>query len=339
MVFIGLISYPLYLWHWPLLSFDNVIDPGPVSAPRRMFLLILAAFLAWLTYRFVERPIRSNPALVPVAWRLAALVAVIGTVGFVNFHGSIPPRSARYGLDKIIQAANPRSPFRGRASRISIRLRRRCGGRAQARRRCFSSATASSSNTTPRRLAAAHESEHLRERRVREQRRLSADSERAGGSSPLLPRSGRPSPGVREGPERQYRRDRRKLDGLFRGNRPALFLLLCRRRQQGSAAARIARLSARDGGAAAMVARLIGEGKEVYLHPAESPRRRARSSQHDRQAMGCLELSGQHSGDHPGRRDPIDASRRAAIAGHSRRNRCTRSSTRSTICAGSIAPS
>lgn len=113
MVFIGVISYPLYLWHWPLLSFDNVIDPGPISAPRRVFLLLVAALLAWLTYRLVERPIRSNPALIPVAWRLAALVAVIGTIGFVNFKGSLPPRSARYGLEKIIQAANSPLPFPG----------------------------------------------------------------------------------------------------------------------------------------------------------------------------------------------------------------------------------
>jgi hypothetical protein len=59
MIFIGLISYPLYLWHWPLLSFS--ILTGRTGHPIELFkaLMILLAFvLAYLTYRFVESPIR-----------------------------------------------------------------------------------------------------------------------------------------------------------------------------------------------------------------------------------------------------------------------------------------
>ena len=106
MVFIGLISYPLYLWHWPLLSFDNIVAPDVTRPAVRLVLLAIAGVLAWLTYEFVERPIRSNPSLLPVAMPLAAAVAAIGMIGFLSFRDSIPPRSARYGLEKIIEAAN-----------------------------------------------------------------------------------------------------------------------------------------------------------------------------------------------------------------------------------------
>lgn len=60
-VFIGLISYPLYLWHWPLLSFAQILE-GAVPPPSiRLALLALSIVLAWATYRIIERPIRFGP--------------------------------------------------------------------------------------------------------------------------------------------------------------------------------------------------------------------------------------------------------------------------------------
>ncbi|MEO8642213.1 acyltransferase family protein [Pseudomonas sp.] len=65
-VWIGLISYPLYLWHWPLLTFTRIIE-SEVPSPQTRIVVVLASFgLAWLTYRFVEKPFRakSNPRAV-----------------------------------------------------------------------------------------------------------------------------------------------------------------------------------------------------------------------------------------------------------------------------------
>lgn len=64
-VFIGKISYPFYLWHWPLLSFAWIIN-GHLDASTRMLrlALVLAAFvLASLTYWLVERPVRLKRCL------------------------------------------------------------------------------------------------------------------------------------------------------------------------------------------------------------------------------------------------------------------------------------
>ena len=54
----GLISYPLYLWHWPLLTMLHLRNPQGSSAGERSLAIVASLFLAWLTYRFLERPIR-----------------------------------------------------------------------------------------------------------------------------------------------------------------------------------------------------------------------------------------------------------------------------------------
>ena len=58
MVWIGLISYPLYLWHWPLLSFAHIRN-GAQPSDHEQWKWVAASFvLAWLTYKMIERPIR-----------------------------------------------------------------------------------------------------------------------------------------------------------------------------------------------------------------------------------------------------------------------------------------
>lgn len=57
-VWIGLISYPLYLWHWPLLSFAHIEAGGLPRWEHQTGWILLAVALAWLTYQLVEKPIR-----------------------------------------------------------------------------------------------------------------------------------------------------------------------------------------------------------------------------------------------------------------------------------------
>lgn len=62
LVGIGLISYPLYLWHWPLLSFCRILQ-GELLPPQewlfiRIVCIILAFILAVLSYCYIEKPIR-----------------------------------------------------------------------------------------------------------------------------------------------------------------------------------------------------------------------------------------------------------------------------------------
>jgi peptidoglycan/LPS O-acetylase OafA/YrhL len=58
--FIGLISYSLYLWHWPLFVLFNVAGLNPTNH-QRYFLVALCIVVATLSWRFIERPFRNPP--------------------------------------------------------------------------------------------------------------------------------------------------------------------------------------------------------------------------------------------------------------------------------------
>lgn len=106
MVFVGLISYPLYLWHWPLLSFQRIVSGENLPVAQLLITLAVAFILAWLTYRIVERPIRASRKRLLPAVGLVAGVALTGAAGYLSFTQVVQPRSASYGLEKIITASS-----------------------------------------------------------------------------------------------------------------------------------------------------------------------------------------------------------------------------------------
>lgn len=84
LVFIGLISYPLYLWHWVILAFIHLrTHDGSAFAPAylRLAAVALSVLLAWSTYVLVEQPVRfrPHPFISPVA-----LLVLMGLTGLVS---------------------------------------------------------------------------------------------------------------------------------------------------------------------------------------------------------------------------------------------------------------
>ncbi|MCI5116515.1 MAG: acyltransferase [Candidatus Electrothrix sp. LOE1_4_5] len=59
-VWFGLISYPLYLWHWPLLSFARIFKDHLPHHDTRIAIVAVSIVLAWLTTIFIEKPFRSG---------------------------------------------------------------------------------------------------------------------------------------------------------------------------------------------------------------------------------------------------------------------------------------
>ena len=85
LVWIGLISYPLYLWHWPLLAFTRLAYLDTPSAGIRLVAIAVSVGLASVTYLAVERPIRFG-------WRgrtpvilLVVTMAIAGVAGYVTY--------------------------------------------------------------------------------------------------------------------------------------------------------------------------------------------------------------------------------------------------------------
>lgn len=95
LVWIGLISYPLYLWHWPLLSFARILEGREPDFTYRIALIATAFVLAWLTYRFVEHPIRHGRLRAYSVRLLLQSLALVGALGLAAFDGDGMLMSAR----------------------------------------------------------------------------------------------------------------------------------------------------------------------------------------------------------------------------------------------------
>jgi peptidoglycan/LPS O-acetylase OafA/YrhL len=116
LVFIGLISYPLYLWHWPILSFLQITEQGQVPPALIGKALALAFGLATVTYLFVERPIRSRIST-RTPWRAVALACALGMIGLVmvGAHGAgalLPPLRVPVAVDQAGPTATNESACR-----------------------------------------------------------------------------------------------------------------------------------------------------------------------------------------------------------------------------------
>lgn len=81
LVLIGLISFPLYLWHWPLLVFAELHEGKIPSADVRLAIIVASTVLAWLTYQFVERPIRFGRKSTKTPGVLCAVLLTTALVG------------------------------------------------------------------------------------------------------------------------------------------------------------------------------------------------------------------------------------------------------------------
>jgi peptidoglycan/LPS O-acetylase OafA/YrhL len=107
LVFVGLISYSLYLWHWPLIVFQrtDAIFLTEFSASAKLILITLAFGLAYLSWKLVETPFRnlakrtSKPAIFGAT--AAAMASTVGLCGMVIlFSGApfrFPPRVVEIG--------------------------------------------------------------------------------------------------------------------------------------------------------------------------------------------------------------------------------------------------
>lgn len=103
MVFIGLISYPLYLWHWPLLSILHI--SGRATVTTTLMAVAAAVILAVLTYRYIELPIRTARGKTRVAASLCGAMVVCALLGYLTYSQSIASRSDSYDVDSYIRAS------------------------------------------------------------------------------------------------------------------------------------------------------------------------------------------------------------------------------------------
>jgi peptidoglycan/LPS O-acetylase OafA/YrhL len=95
LVAVGLISYPLYLWHWPLIVFAQLLNGEPLRRSQMVVILASAFALAALTYGWIERPIRFGNHKQRSAIALIPLMGCFALMGFIAYRQMIPPRSGQ----------------------------------------------------------------------------------------------------------------------------------------------------------------------------------------------------------------------------------------------------
>lgn len=107
-VWFGLISFPLYLWHWPLLSFARIVEGGVPARNIRIAVVLLSIVLAWITYKFLERPMRFGKRGKLNVIILFVLTSAVGYVGYNAYsRDGLPFRKADAPTKLFVDVNDP----------------------------------------------------------------------------------------------------------------------------------------------------------------------------------------------------------------------------------------
>lgn len=107
-VFIGLISYSLYLWHWPIFAFAENYIGRPLTPGEAIIFIVVSIAIATASWRYVERPFRygeggatfSQRAYFVGGLSALALVACVGGAIYLGdgLQGRLGPETLRFYL-------------------------------------------------------------------------------------------------------------------------------------------------------------------------------------------------------------------------------------------------
>ena len=92
---VGLMSYSLYLWHWPLLVFAKLYKGEDLSKWAGAGILALSVAVSWVSLRWVERPFREKRLLPTRRQVLASSFAALVFTGAMGFIFSLNRGSIR----------------------------------------------------------------------------------------------------------------------------------------------------------------------------------------------------------------------------------------------------
>lgn len=95
LISIGLMSYSLYLWHWPVLIFARQYAGAPLGTPAAVGCVVMSLVMAWLSWRWVEKPARNRTLIetrtLVVSTAIGAFV-LVGIAGLIITKGGFPNR-------------------------------------------------------------------------------------------------------------------------------------------------------------------------------------------------------------------------------------------------------
>ena len=106
---LGAISYPLYLWHWPALVLPSSALGRPLRIRERIFCIILTIILAHFTSKYIEQPIRHKKIAGKKIYQFFAATTVLSLVAgvIISFSSSsmitVKGTDYRFNLVEVMQ--------------------------------------------------------------------------------------------------------------------------------------------------------------------------------------------------------------------------------------------
>ncbi len=101
LAWVGKISYPLYLWHWPLFAFTHILFGETPSSSVRAVLVILSFVAAHLTQRYIETPLRFGSNRKRITIGLIFFTVCLAAAGWgVHAQKGMPDREANSIVEK-----------------------------------------------------------------------------------------------------------------------------------------------------------------------------------------------------------------------------------------------
>ena len=104
LVKIGLISYPLYLWHWPLFSFAFILFGFEIPSTIKILIIFVSILLAWLCYILLEKPIRKQ------GYKTSISLLVIMIFVVISGHSVYVRDGLEFRIKKILDVYGGRPP-------------------------------------------------------------------------------------------------------------------------------------------------------------------------------------------------------------------------------------
>ena len=75
-IFIGLLSYSLYLWHWPIFALGRYFLERSFSTSEAIFAIVCSLLLSFLSWKYVEAPFRHSKSPYLLHWSVVPIVLV-----------------------------------------------------------------------------------------------------------------------------------------------------------------------------------------------------------------------------------------------------------------------